>query len=63
MAHPIFYRTERAKGDLDPLLVASTGVGITRYDELLNGGDLPAARMEQCVHQPTKEAFGDPVNG
>lgn len=38
---------ERAKGDLDPLLVAPADVGVHGFNELLNGRGLPIPRIEQ----------------
>ena len=60
-AHPVFDRAERAKRDIDPLLVVPADVQVDRLDELLNGGVLPVPRIDQLVLQPTEEAFASGV--
>ena len=52
---------ERAKGDLDPLLVVPADVGINYLDELLNGRGLPVPRVEQFRFQSSEEAFARSV--
>jgi hypothetical protein len=59
--HPEFDGADRAKSDLDPLLVVPADVRVERLNELLNGGALPVLRIEQLVLEPTEEAFGSCV--
>ena len=63
LAHPIFDGAERAKEDLDALLVVPADTGIERLDELLNGGALAVPSIEQFVLQPTEEALASCVVG
>jgi len=60
-AHPVFNGADRAKRDLDPLLVAPADVRVDCLDELLNVGVLPVPRIEQLVLQPTEEALASCV--
>ncbi|MCY1222390.1 hypothetical protein D9M72_344800 [compost metagenome] len=53
----IFDGAERAKGELDPLLVVPADVEINFFDELLDRGGLPVPRVEQFRFQPAEEAF------
>ena len=54
-AHPGFNRAERAKGDLDPLLVAPADVVVELSNELFGGRAFPVPRAEQLILQPTEK--------
>lgn len=54
---------ERAKGDLDPLLVAPADVGVHGFNELLNGRGLPIPRIEQFRFHWAEESFACSVVG
>jgi len=54
---PVFDRAERAKRDLDPLLVVQADVGVNHLNELLDGGAFPVPRIEQFVLGATEEAL------
>lgn len=53
----VFDGGERAKRDLDPLLVVPADVGINYLNELLNGHGFPVSRVEQFHFQPSEEPF------
>ena len=56
-ATPVFNWAERAKGHLDPPLVLPANVSIQLLSELLNGRELPVARIEQLVLQSAEESL------
>ena len=59
----VFEGTERAKGNLDALLVIPANVGVNCLNELLNGCGLPVPRVEQLRFQPPEEALTSRIVG
>ena len=53
----VFERTERAKGDLDPLFVVPADVGIECLSELFDGRGASVPGIEQLRLQPPEEAL------
>ncbi len=54
-ARPVFDEAERAKGDLDPLLVVPEDVVFDHFNELLNGDAPHIPRIEHFVLEAIKE--------
>ena len=56
-ALPVFKKTTRTQGELDPLFVVPADVIVSSLHELCNGRISPVSRVEPFRLQPTKETF------